>query len=232
MSYEHIDLLVQRFREGDSEAAEELIRLFQPIIQRMFKFLRYGYVGSDEILAGLCKVYGEGNIAEGARIIADRLSSLDDDELMAEVHYCFLLAAHSSSNLQYGFRRNIARRVGHLLARKRRDIIYLQDIPAEHPSHDDELEMTEWVLGVTASEPFDRLSEVERELLYRRVVLEEPFCNIACELGMTERECISLFQDSIKRLRDGASLTSDGRNRRTHSDIDCGPESDDQSSEK
>lgn len=184
--------------------------MFQPIIQRAFKFLRYGYVGGDEIFAGLCKVYGDGKVSEGARIIADRLNVFDDDELIAEVHYCFLVAAHSSSNLQYGFRRNIARRVGHLLSRKRRDVVYLDDVPAEQAGYDREMEMTEWILGVTASEPFDSLSLQEREMLYRRIVLEEPFCAIAEALGLPEQELLVAFQRLIKRLRDSESSTSGG----------------------
>lgn len=210
MKYEHIDDLVKRFREGDTQSAEELISMFQPIIQRAFKFLRYGYVGGDEIFAGLCKVYGDGKVSEGARIIADRLNVYDDDELMAEVHYCFLMSAHSSSNLQYGFRRNIARRVGHLLSRKRRDVVYLEDIPQEQPGSDKDMEMTEWILGITASEPFDSLTVQEREMLYRRLVLEEPFCSIAEALGMPERKLVAEFQRLIKRLRAFEASTSGG----------------------
>ena len=210
MQYEHIDELVRRYRDGDSHAAEELIQLFQPIIQRMFKFLRYGYIGGDEILSGLCKVYGDGNVAEGARIIADRLAHLEDDEIIAEVNYCFLTAAYSSSNLQYGFRRNVARRVGHLLSRKRRDIAYLEDLPPDYPAADGERESLDWILGLTASGPFESLTTEERELLYRRIVLEEPFCSIALQLGVGEKELVKRYNQLIKRLRDSVDSTSDG----------------------
>ncbi len=210
MNYDHIDDLVRRFREGDSEAAEQLIQMFQPIIQRAFRFLRYGYVGNDEIFAGLCKVYGSGKVSEGARIIADRLGTLEDDELIAEIHYCFLLAAHSSSNLQYGFRRNVARRVGHLLARKRRDVIYLEDIPSDHPSDDNEMEYINWVMGISASEPFDSLTEEERELLYLRIVLEKPFSYIAERFGADEQQLVKRYQQLIRRLKELHLNTSSG----------------------
>lgn len=211
MAYEHIDALVQRFREGDSEAARQLLEMFQPIIQRAFRFLRYGHVAGDEIFVGLCRVYGDGNVAEGARVISDRLAVYDDDEILAEVHYCFFTAAHSSSNLQYGFRRNIARRVGFLLARKRRDVIYLDDVPVEHPATDSESEMSRWVLGITASEPFDRLSCQERELLYRRIVMEESFGLIAERFGKTEHQIIDQFHRLVRRLRERDCNTSEGK---------------------
>ena len=204
MDYDRIDELVNRFRGGDSLAAEELIRLFQPIIQRLFRFVRYGYLGGDPILIGLCKVYGEGNASEGARIIADRLSYMEDDEVLAEIHYCFLQAAYTSGNLQYGFRRNVARRVGHLLSRKRRDIVYLEELQESSPTVDDEMDRTQWILGETCSELFADLSFEERELLYRRIVLEEQFSQIADIMGMTEREAINTYNKLVKRLRESA----------------------------
>lgn len=201
LSFEEIEELVRRFREGDSSAAERLIAMFQPILQRGFRFMRQGYVGHDEIFAGLCKIFGNGSVAEGSRAIAERLRYLEDDEIWAEIHYCFLLAAHTSSNLQYGFRRNVARRIGHLLARKRRDIVYLEDLEGERPGADNSWQMTEWILGITASDLFADLTQRDRELLYRRIVLEEPFCSIAEALQTTEREVLSWFRRLIKQLR-------------------------------
>jgi len=204
VQYEHIDFLVRRFREGDAFAAEQLIELFQPLIQRMYRFLRHGHLGGDSILIGLCKVYGEGNPSEGARIIAERLKYMEDDEILAEVHYCFLTAAHTSGNLQYGFRRNIARRVGHLLSRKRRDIVYLEELPESVTTERDDMEFTRWVIGETCSEIFANLSEFERELLYRRIVMEEQFSQISEEMGISERDAILVYNRLIKRLRDSS----------------------------
>ena len=219
MEFEHINDLVRRFRDGDPFAAEELLELFQPLIQRMYRFLRYGHLGGDPILVGLCKVYGDGNQAEGARIIAERLRYMEDEELLAEVHYCFLTAAHTSSTLQYGFRRNIARRVGHLLSRKRRDIVYLEELPESVPADRDGLNFIRWVIGETCSELFADLSQEHRELLYRRIVLEEPFSQIADEMGMSEREAIQLYNRLIKRLR--CSVMSGGNDGSEDSSHDC-----------
>jgi len=100
--------------------------------------------------------------------------------------------------------------VGHLLARKRRDVIYLEDIPSDHPSDDNEMEYINWVMGISASEPFDSLTEEERELLYLRIVLEKPFSYIAERFGADEQQLVKRYQQLIRRLKELHLNTSSG----------------------
>lgn len=205
--------MVRRFRDGDSEAAQELLDRFQPLIQKAFRFVRHGTVGSDPIFRGFARVYGDGNPEEGARVIADRLAFIESEELMQEIIVCFLHAARHSGNLQYGFRRDFVRRVGFLLSRRYRDVYYLEELDPNANSRASEdwaiFEERRWVLGETAGALFETLSIAERELLYRLYIRQESMRQIARDLQLSEEALRNQVNALIAQLKK-AFRTSDG----------------------
>lgn len=181
-----INELVARARDGDTDSLQQLLDMFQPIIQSYLKLALYGSVNySDPIMVGFVCAYGK-NVVEGAVNLRDRLARNDPEDIRQEIITTFFETVRKSpSNLQYAFRRDCIRKLGALARASGRTVLLSEleyreyadrdgepgephGLPESSGGFDQSFEL--WVLGDTSSPIFDSLTERERRMLVDRYV--------------------------------------------------------------
>jgi hypothetical protein len=215
---EEINTLVYLYRQGDTDAAQKLLDRFHPLMVSYFRFATSGALNrNDAIMVGFAMVYGlppsSGAAERGASIIASRLRHVDREDLWQEAVYSLLRAAKTSSNVQYGFRRNYVRQLAYYMS-QRYNLIPFTSIMAPHRNDS----VTEynyidgvqkgiykngkalwdsmailgdlWVAGLDCSWPFDTLTEHERLLLKLKYVD-----------GLGDDDIAAIFSDTPENIR-------------------------------
>jgi len=219
-----IDQLCERFRQGDSDAAEDLLRRFHPLIQAYYRFALTGRLNpGDRIMMGFAGAYGS-NPAEGALNFCQRLSAVSKEDIYQELVLVFLECARRASNLQYAFRRDALRRLAHM-AHGANFPVHLEDlldrlgngeidteseVPCEHQKvvpmalrSDGGFRSSEglWVLGVQdETDLFAEFDTVERELLVLRYLHHVDWRSLRRRYG---RSVVDGCLAKIRRLRSG-----------------------------
>jgi len=217
-----IDVLCRRFRQGDSSAAEELLRRFQPLIQAYYRFALSGKLNpGDRIMYGFASAYGYPP-PEGALNFSRRLQHIEKEDIYQELVLVFLECAGRSSNLQYAFRRDALRRLARLAAASNTPL-YLEDF-TDHSGHDDSgygqddrpgqhklvpkalwahggFEESEslWVLGLLdQTNLFEEFTATERAMLVERYLHQASWSELRRKYG---RAAVSRCLQRLRVLR-------------------------------
>ncbi len=166
-----ITSLVVRYRAGDTEAAEILLRRFDRYLGKWIRLLTKGeWNPKDAEIQGFLTLLGSDSGDAAGRALAHRLKCYEREDLVQEVKLALLVTSLRYWRICRHFRYVLKERVVVLLSDPiahcyHKTVPYAEDGPYEQEAPDapdiDEM----WVDGVTCSKPFAELTREERSMI-------------------------------------------------------------------
>jgi hypothetical protein len=167
-SVSEITLLIQRYKLGDSTAAEELLTKFNKYMRKWKNLLCFGKWNSkDSDIKFFLAALGSLDIHNTCQIIYTRLKSYEKEDIEQEITLALLETALRYGNIHKYFKYTLLHRVSALI----RDPLtrsFLTEIPVLESGReiDHYIEIdSAWVEGKTCGIGFDELTCIEREIL-------------------------------------------------------------------
>lgn len=163
-----INNLVSRYREGDSSAAEELLKRYEWYLKKWLRLLSDGrWDRRDKEVCHFLSMVGSVDISTSAQILHKGLRPYEKDDLLQEVRVAFLDTARRADNIVSQFRFVLWRRIKYLLEDitvSHRD--YAVELSDANVAIEDAPELdSAWVEGITCGAGFDEMSPQERLIL-------------------------------------------------------------------
>lgn len=181
-SFIEIDELILRYRSGDSEASEELLIKFEPLLSKYFKLLRTGrYNARDPEIRKFLGMCGKTDIDRTASLLAWRLRRLEREDISQECSVALLETALKYLNISGAYKYVLHRRVMAILKSDVPEVPYPDTIQMEElvaaPPQNVDID-SKWIEGDTA-DLFSDLTKEDRlliKMVWHDYLSEENIC--------------------------------------------------------
>lgn len=161
-----LDLLIERYRQGDQDAATELITRFAPYLEKWYKLLTQGrFRLRDEEIRHFLRMTINLDSISSAQIIARQLKAYEPADLKQELQVVLLQTALKHDNISANFRYQLKGRVQELLSDPlvfnydRRTMLTEWQVEPQQSIDDS------WVQGITCGKGFDQLTDRQRRII-------------------------------------------------------------------
>lgn len=218
MDSNEIDALVEDYQERKPGAAEQLLELFQPLLLKYVSLIKDGNVDTNDKFIKLFmdkearrryKYQPAVEIEKVTGILRWLTYSLTREDLYNELVVVFLETCDRYKRKGVGFTGYLNKVFKYALYRRLTS--YISDpangaettdsvnieAPAPEPPEIDAL----WINGTTPSPPFDKLTSVDRMVLYKRYKEGKSTIDISEETGISRASIYSIIGRSKKYLR-------------------------------
>lgn len=163
-----IGQLVHCYRDGDQEAAQQLLERFDGYLKKWVHLFASGtYDAADDEIRQFLSLTGHPDLRGVARLISRRLQAYETADLQQEVSVILLETARKHDHIQSRFRFLLFKRLKELtrdpaVFRYDQNTVLLEETTPQPSAADID---DSWVQGLTCGVGFDQLTTFERQVL-------------------------------------------------------------------
>jgi len=172
-STDYLNYLVHAYRDGESGAAETLIKVFQPILGKYARLCRFGmWSRNDRDTTAFLAMLGKHGLDETAEMLKNALTAYDREDIEQELILALLTTARKYLNISANFKFVFKRQLQKLI---RDPLVYsggtrpklMPDMDTYRSVQDEELELDiAWINGrTTRLAEFQHLTPLQRAIL-------------------------------------------------------------------
>jgi len=198
LSSKEINDLIARYRDGDMEAAEELLKAFKALMGKYLKlFFSGSYNPNDSDTVKFISTCGSKDLNFTADIIKRRLRKYEASELIHICHIALLETARFHNNIYTSYKYVLHSYIRPLLMEDPLDELPVMAEPDVDIDAD-------WVSGVTSGVGFCKLSESQRLLVKMAWHDNIPDVHICRFLNLTATQLLKekeIIKDLLARER-------------------------------